>query len=171
MNYRHGLMLALFAGLLATNAIVPSNAAEMRIKPAESRMITIAGEPRTIIISRPEVLNIRVLTNNKLMIQGIANGDTKVEILDAEGRKLANLDVIVSDTRDKRAVRMYLAGRRSSYSCAPNCVKVFVPNDDGKELTAAARGHNMVQSFYRGMIRETGGTPPMIKRDNEGLDE
>ena len=170
MNYRHGLMLALFAGLLATNAAVSSNAAEMRIKPAESRMITIAGEPRTIIISRPEVLNVRVLTENKIMIQGIANGDTRVEVLDAEGRKLANLDVIVTDVHDKRTVRLYIAGKRRTYSCAPNCAKVFIPNDDHEALSETASGHLKVQSFYNGIVNQTGGTPP-IKSDDQQVEE
>ncbi len=171
MKYRHGLMLALVAGALAMSAAAQIDAAELHMKPAESRMITIAGEPRTIIISRPEVLNVRVMTGNKLMIQGIANGDTRVEVLDSEGHKLANLDVIVSDAHDRRAVRVYVAGRRSTYSCAPNCVKVFVPNDDGKALANAAQGHSLVQGFYSSVVNQTGGTLPQSRRDRPPVAE
>ena len=171
MKYRHGLMLALIAGAMAMSAEVKVHAAEMRIKPAESRMITIAGEPRTIIISRPEVINVRIMSGNKLMIQGIANGDTRVEVLDSDGRKLANLDVIVSDARDRRTVRMYLAGRRSTYSCAPNCVKVFVPNDDSKALADAAHSHGLVQGFYAGVVGQTGDFVPTGKRERPPVED
>jgi len=96
-----------------------AQAVELRIEPDESKIITLAGTPATVIVSNPIHADATVL-DKKVVIQGRIYGKTDISILDARGKVLANLEVQVVN-KDNRRVTVYRNGQRFSYLCLPEC--------------------------------------------------
>ncbi len=144
-------MALLPAGIVAMAALSPSALAESAITVAadHAKVVSVAGEPAAIIVGNPTFADVSV-RNGKLVIHGRHFGSTNVLVLDDAGEQLANFELNVT-RKQTRAVVMFKAGSRESYTCAPKCeatlsvgdseeffTKVVQPQITGKTEAAAA---------------------------------
>ncbi len=121
--------------LLATAlAFGVAHAAEIKLKPAQTRIIELAEKPGTIIVSHPEFVSVQMIAPTKMLVQGLATGYTNLLVIGKKGDKVADLDITISGSGDRRFVRVYQAGERSTFVCAPDCASAPTMNDSVRSL-------------------------------------
>ena len=119
--------------LLASAAAAgAAHAAQLRLEPDDSRLVTLAGEPATIIVSNPVSADATIL-DKKVLIQGRNYGKTRIQVLDPDGNQLASFDVIVTDLGSER-LAVYKSGQRYSYLCLPRCTRVLTVGDSKEAI-------------------------------------
>ncbi len=121
---------AAMALLLASAAA--AHAAQLRIEPDDSKLVTLAGEPATVIVSNPVSADATIL-DKKVLIQGRNYGKTRIQVLDPDGNQLADFDVVVTDMGDDR-LAVYKSGQRYSYLCLPRCTRVLTVGDSRQAM-------------------------------------
>ncbi len=149
-NLWNGMAL-LPAGIVAVAALSTPVHAEnaITVSADHARVVNVAGEPAAIIVGNPTFADVSV-RNGKLVIHGRHFGSTNVVVLDDAGEQLANFELNVT-RKPTRAIVMFKAGNRESYTCAPKCEatlsvgdseqffsKMVQPQISGKTEAAAA---------------------------------
>jgi hypothetical protein len=120
----------LFLGLMVFLATPIARAMQLRLEPDQSKLISLAGQPSTVIVGNPVNADVTVL-DNKILVQGRGFGKTSVIVLDSKGKQIANLDVIVSNSGKDR-LTVYKNGERFSYVCLPECERTLNIGDNDK---------------------------------------
>jgi len=141
---RKGVLTALAAALFSAPL---ANAVELRLNANESKLLSLAGQPATIIVANPIVADVTMLSG-KMVVQAHAPGKTEITVLDAQGQKLANLDVIISNDSDM-SLRVYKAGSRVTYTCSPKCERTIVVGDDAASTTKLKNQLSAVMSAIK----------------------
>ncbi len=121
-----GLLLGALMALSVTG-VVGAQAVDVKVFPDQAKLLTISGQPSTVVIGNPVYADVLVV-GNKLLVQGRNYGSTNVIILDADGNQLASFDVVVAG-RPKREIEVFKGGHRLTYICAPECARTLNPND------------------------------------------
>ena len=97
------------------------------VEADRAKIVNFVGEPAAIIIGNPTFADVTVRTG-KLIVHGRHFGTTNLLILDDKGDQLANFELNVVQ-RPVQGIVMYKAGRRETYSCAPNCEVTLAVGD------------------------------------------
>ncbi len=142
---RKALAMAAIAGL--TLAAPLAQALELRLNANESRMLSLAGEPSTVIVSNPVFADATVL-GKKVVIQARAPGATRVIILNGDGQQLASIDVVISND-SPRSLHLYKGGSRYTYVCTPNCEPTLTIGDSDKATSALASQLNQINGAVK----------------------
>ena len=108
---------ALALAFLHTSASLAAQ--ELVIKTDQTQLISISGNPGTVVIGNPSIADVTV-HGNKLFVHGRAYGSTNLIILDENGNQLSALDITVM-LGGENNLQVYKAGARFSYVCAPGC--------------------------------------------------
>ena len=108
---------ALALGFLCTSASLAAQ--ELVIKTDQTQLISVSGNPGTVVIGNPSIADATV-HGNKLFVHGRAFGTTNMIILDENGNQLSNLDITVM-LGGENNMQVYKAGARYSFVCAPDC--------------------------------------------------
>jgi len=117
-----------------------AQALQLRLEPDQSKLISLAGQPATVVVGNPVFADVTVL-DNKILVQGRSFGKTSIIVLDTHGKQIASLDVTISNTSANR-LTVYKNGQRISYLCLPDCERTLNVGDDSKssaELAAQVR--------------------------------
>jgi len=146
--------------LLATVFLAASSAAAgagsgVAIPLDEVRVITFKHPVATLYVGNPVIADVTVIDNRHAFLQGKAFGTTNLIALDANGRQIANRQVVVAGG-STALVTLQRGTSQTTYSCsAAHCEPSPQPGD-GKDifsetvdqlqkhqsmLTAAASGH------------------------------
>lgn len=94
-------------------------AQELVIETDRTQLITISGNPGTVVIGNPSIADVTV-HGNKIFVHGRAYGSTNLIILDEDGNQLSALEITVR-LGGQNNLLVYKAGARFSYVCAPAC--------------------------------------------------
>ncbi len=97
----------------------------------KSMMITLAGEPSTVIVGNPSIADVS-LNGKQIFLHGHAYGETSLTVLDKDGNTLADFDLSVSSANMNSLV-VFKGGpspTRFSYTCAPYCEAAMQPGDN-----------------------------------------
>ncbi len=148
------IMGSLMAAFLALGSL---HAAEIKLKPAQTRIITLAEKPGTIIVSHPEFVSVQMIAPSKMLIQGLAAGYTNLLVLSKKGEKVADLDITITNRGDKRFVRVYQAGERATFVCAPECAPAPNMNDSARALLERNLSVQANQSLAKAASENTKG--------------
>jgi hypothetical protein len=117
-----------FAAAVFATASPAAAASDVVINADQAKIITVAGQPGTVIVGNPSIADVTV-QGDRVVLMGRGYGVTNLIILDREGNQLAALDVTVMIT-DKNAIHVFKAGRRMSLACAPVCEQTLQVGDD-----------------------------------------
>ena len=123
-------LLATAATLVAVTGQVQAGQ-QINLVMDRSIMITVAGEPATVVIGNPSIADIS-LNGKQVFLHGHSAGDTNLLILDKDGNQLADFDLSVSHI-NTNMVSVFKGGsspNRYSYTCAPYCEALMIPGDD-----------------------------------------
>jgi Pilus formation protein N terminal region len=108
---------ALALGFLCTS--VSLAAQELIIETDRTQLISISGNPGTVVIGNPSIADVTV-HGRKIFVHGRAYGSTNLIILDENGNQLSALEITVR-LGGQNNLMVYKAGARFSYVCAPTC--------------------------------------------------
>lgn len=126
----------LVMGMVIFLAAPAAQALQLRLEPDQSKLISLASQPATVVVGNPVYADVTVL-DNKILIQGRAFGKTSVIVLDAKGKQIANLDVVVANTGNNR-LTVFKNGERYSYVCLPDCERTLNIGDNNKYASELA---------------------------------
>ncbi len=133
MHYMAGIAVAL--GLMQ---VAQAQAVEVKVTTDRASLVSVAGKPAAIVIGNPLFTEVAVVAGNKLLVQGRNPGRTNVIVLDVDGNRLAEFDVVVS-SRGKDEIALYNGGARLTYSCSPDCSRVLNVDDAAKAVDEVNR--------------------------------
>lgn len=88
----------------ASNGTMVSKRIELGI--GKSFIIELPRDAREVFVANPKVANAVVRTARKIFVIGLADGNTSLFALDAEGRQIAELDIVIG--RDMNVLRKLL---------------------------------------------------------------
>ena len=146
---RKAFLMTLAAGLCWMTPL--AQAMELRLGASESRLVSLAGQPATVIVGNPLYADVTVL-GGKVVVQGRAPGATNITILDSDGQRLASLDVVITNDSANR-LHVYNGGNsRLTYACTPHCERVLTVGDDYNETTKlASQMQTVISAVKSGM--------------------
>src|SRR6478752_2132073 len=118
------LTLALCAGLslsvLATAALADSPSAPLSVSAGAAARIVLAAPVRDIVVGDPAVADVSLINERTLVVLGKKAGATTVLAFDAQGRALADRDVVVSAV-PTQAVVVQRGANAATYACGERC--------------------------------------------------
>ena len=113
---------------LALFGAAGAHAVTVKVSPDRATLVTLSGKPATIIVGNPTYADVAAI-GDKVLVQGRNYGKTNIIVLDGQGRRLAQFDVLVVND-DPQEVALFREGQRTTYLCAPDCVQVLDTRDD-----------------------------------------
>lgn len=116
---------ALALAFLCTSASFAAQ--ELIVKTDQTQLISITGNPGTVVIGNPSIADVTI-QGSKIFVHGRAYGSTNLIILDENGNQLSALDITVQPGGENN-LRVYKAGARFSYVCAPSCEATLQSGD------------------------------------------
>jgi len=118
------LTLVLCAGLslsVATVAVAAdSPSAPLSVGAGGATRILLSAPVRDIVVGDPTVADVSVVNERTLVVLGKKPGATTILAFDAQGRALADRDVVVSDI-PTRAVIVQRGASTATYACGDRC--------------------------------------------------
>ena len=127
---------------------VASAAEVIAVETDRSIMMNLPASPGAIVIGNPSIADVSV-NGDKIFLHGRGFGQTNLIVLDLDGKKIMDYDLVVRNSADS-VVAVYSPGgfynsdgpTRRSYTCLPNCEAQFQVGDD--------------TSFFNNTISQTG---------------
>lgn len=113
----------------------PAWAADVNIEVNHSRLHNLGQAASSIIVGNPSIADVSISNDNTLIVFGRAYGTTNLIALDASGRQIANLDIKVVGA-STGVMTVNRGANQTSYSCAPDCIRV-INTADAPESTDA----------------------------------
>jgi Flp pilus assembly secretin CpaC len=123
-------------GIVLFLAAPAAQALQLRLEPDQSKLISLAGQPATVVVGNPVYADVTVM-DKKILVQGRSFGKTSIIVLDTNGKQIASLDVTVSNMSANR-LTVYKSGKRTSYLCLPDCERTLNVGDDSKSSAILA---------------------------------
>ena len=126
----HGVGALVALGVMG--AVAVAQAATVKVKPDEAKLLRLSDKPATVVIGNPLYADVLVV-GDKVLVQGHNYGKTNVIILNNEGEKIAQFDVVVSGQQDN-TVSIFRQGKKETLFCAPDCNNIAEASDNASEL-------------------------------------
>jgi hypothetical protein len=136
--FRHSLIstVAGLAGLAALSAVAAAEPV-IRMEVDSVRLVKLANEPSTVVLSNPIYADATV-QGDRLILIGKNTGRTNVIVLDNDGSQIANFMIMVQ-RGENQYVSVYRAGQRRTMQCEPFCDDVLTVNDDANSFNNTAQ--------------------------------
>ncbi|TFF25144.1 pilus assembly protein CpaC [Jiella endophytica] len=139
--------LAIFAALfVAAIAQGGAEAAMISVQLDQAKVIELDKPASTVIVGNPAIVDVQVLSSNRLVLTGKSNGITNMVILDEDGHPYVDEQVSVQTFED-HTVRVYRQASRATYACTPKCVPTITVGDDAENFGVTVQQQTQRQSF------------------------
>jgi Pilus formation protein N terminal region len=131
--------------LLVAAAVVAASASQSAM--AASKVVQVLVDQATlvrldrpaaeIVVGNPSIADVSVQSGKVLVITGKSFGETNLIVMDADGKVVANRQLIVQEPRTG-FVTVYRGGSRQTLHCAPYCTPPLVIGDTPDTFSAVA---------------------------------
>jgi Flp pilus assembly secretin CpaC len=111
-----------------------------------ARIVQIDHPAATVIVGNPAIVDVEVLSSNRLVLTGRSYGITNLVILDADGDIVMDQQVAVQSFEDN-TVRVYRQASRVTYACAPKCEPTVTIGDNKDSFGSAAEQYAQRQGM------------------------
>jgi hypothetical protein len=119
--------IAAIAALMLVAAASQAAAAELITVPIDKmRIVRLKGDAHTVVVARPEIVNVVLESPRLLFVYGLQPGETSLHILDNAEKEVFSADLVVAG-KTARQVNVHRGNRESTLSCAPHCMPVATP--------------------------------------------
>jgi hypothetical protein len=150
--------------LLSLGVVVGhARAEDVVLKTDQTSLMMLTADPGTVVIGNPGIADV-TLNGKQLFLHGKAPGSTNVTILDANGNKIADMDLLVSnDYRNQISVFSGSAKgttTRNTFTCTPTCEPAMVAGDTADFLTGTIAGNTQRTAFATGGKTTSDAPPP-----------
>ncbi|MCD2471618.1 pilus assembly protein N-terminal domain-containing protein [Jiella sp. MQZ9-1] len=112
----------------------------------QAKVIQLDRPANTVIVGNPSIVDVQVLSSNRLVMTGKASGITNIVILDQKGNPIVDERVSVG-TFEKDTVRVYRQASRATYACTPECVPTATVGDDMENFGVAIQQQTQRQNI------------------------
>ena len=120
---------------LAALGVASAAAEPISVKIDQATVVTISKPASTVIVGNPAIADATILDNETLIITGHGYGTTNLFVLDADGRRITNQLVTVTEASEQR-VNVHRRIARQTYSCAPYCAPALAVGDASERFEA-----------------------------------
>ena len=145
------LMSSIF--LLAVSPDVAAAKEPLSVEMDQAKVIELEKPAATVIVGNPAIVDVQVLSSNRLVLTGKSSGITNVVILGEDGEAFVDEQVSVQTFEDN-TVRVYRQASRSTYACTPKCVPTVTVGDDmtsfGLVVQQQTQRQNIVEQAAKG---------------------
>jgi Flp pilus assembly secretin CpaC len=138
------ILAAIFAAGACHTAAGASNKVAVLIDQAT--LVRLDRPAAEIVVGNPSIADVSVQTSKLLVITGKSFGETNLVVMDADGKVVANRQLIVQEPRTG-FVTMYRGIARQTLHCAPNCTPPLVIGDTPDSFGAVANQITTKQSI------------------------
>ncbi|MBC6717772.1 pilus assembly protein N-terminal domain-containing protein [Aurantimonas sp. DM33-3] len=139
--------LAAIAVLAASgNAAAFDSRDVLPVEVDHARIVQIDNPAATVIVGNPAIVDVEVLSSNRLVLTGRSYGITNLVILDANGDIVMDQQVAVQSFEDN-TVRVYRQASRVTYACAPKCEPTVTIGDNVDSFGEAAQQYAQRQGM------------------------
>lgn len=154
--YRRGAVLVGLLSMLA--AAAPAGAEDVMLKTDQTSMMMLKADPGTIVVGNPGIADV-TLNGKQLFLHGKSPGATNLMILDGNGDKLMEVELIVANDY-RNQVSVYSASAkggstRTTFSCVPDCEPTVVAGDSGDYLSATISNNTLRSAFATGTTKKS----------------
>ena len=98
------------------------------------------------MVGNPSIADVSVQSSKLLVVTGKSFGETNLIVMDADGKVVANRQLIVQEPRTG-FVTLYRGGTRQTLHCAPHCTPQLVIGDSPDTFSAVANQITTKQSI------------------------
>lgn len=118
------------AALVAVGASQSAIAASkvIQVLVDEATLVRLDRPAAEIVVGNPSIADVSVQSGKVLVVTGKSFGETNLIVMDADGKVVANRQLIVQEPRTG-FVTMYRGGARQTLHCAPYCTPPLVIGD------------------------------------------
>ena len=99
-------------------AMAASNSVQVLVDQAT--LVRLDRPAAEIVVGNPSIADVSVQSSKLLVVTGKSFGETNLIVMDADGKVVANRQLIVQEPRTG-FVTMYRGGARQTLHCAPYC--------------------------------------------------
>ncbi|MCB8836821.1 pilus assembly protein N-terminal domain-containing protein [Aurantimonas sp. VKM B-3413] len=138
-----GLIMAL---CLPAPQAVAAGSSVLGVAVDHARILKIDRPAATVIIGNPAIVDIEVLSSDRLVLTGKSYGITNVVILDSDGNAILDQQVAVQTFEDS-TVRVYRQASRTTFACAPKCEPTITIGDDPEAFAKALTQYQQRQQM------------------------
>ena len=123
--------LLVAATLFVSGASQPAMAASntVQVLVDQATLVRLDRPAAEIVVGNPSIADVSVQSGKVLVVTGKSFGETNLIVMDADGKVMANRQLIVQEPRTG-FVTMYRGGARRTLHCAPYCTPPLVIGDD-----------------------------------------
>lgn len=127
----------LAAALLAAAAPAAMAAGAMAVPLDEVRVVSFAKPVSTLYVGNPVIADVTIIDSRHAFVQGKAFGATNVVALDANGRQVANQQIVVA-SKGNMLVTLQRGTQQTTYACAgARCQPTPQPGDSKDAFESA----------------------------------
>lgn len=117
---------ALVAAGASQSAMAASNVVQVLVDQAT--LVRLDRPAAEIVVGNPSIADVSVQSGKVLVVTGKSFGETNLIVMDADGKVVANRQLIVQEPRTG-FVTMYRGSARQTLHCAPHCTPPLVIGD------------------------------------------
>ena len=120
--------------------------AMISVEMDQAKVIELDKAAATVIVGNPAIVDVQVLSSNRLVLTGKSSGITNMVILDESGHAFIDEQVSVQ-TFEAHTVRVYRQASRSTYACTPKCVPTITVGDNDENFAMSVQQQTQRQNF------------------------
>ena len=129
---------------VSQSATAASNVVQVFVDQAT--LVRLDRAAAEIVVGNPSIADVSVQSGKVLVVTGKSFGETNLIVMDADGKVVANRQLIVQEPRTG-FVTMYRGGARQTLHCAPYCTPPLVIGDTPDIFGAVASQITTKQSI------------------------
>jgi hypothetical protein len=126
---------ALVTASASQSAVAASKVVQVLVDQAT--IVRLDRPASEIVVGNPSIADVAVQSSKVLVVTGKSFGETNLIVMDADGKVVANRQLIVQEPRTG-FVTMYRGGARQTLHCAPYCTPPLVIGDTPDIFSAVA---------------------------------
>ena len=134
----------LVAAGVSQSAMAASN--DVQVLVDQATLVRLDRSAAEIVVGNPSIADVSVQSGKVLVVTGKSFGETNLIVMDADGKVVANRQLIVQEPRTG-FVTMYRGGARQTLHCAPYCTPPLVIGDTPDIFGAVASQITTKQSI------------------------
>ena len=138
------LAVAIAAAGAGHAAMAASNSVQVLVDQAT--LVRLDRPAAEIVVGNPSIADVSVQSSKLLVVTGKSFGETNLIVMDADGKVVANRQLIVQEPRTG-FVTVYRGGARQTLHCAPHCTPPLVIGDTPDTFSAVANQITTKQSI------------------------
>lgn len=141
--------LLIATALFAATASAAIAGQAMSVPLDEVRVVSFAKPVSTLYVGNPVIADITIIDSRHAFVQGKAFGATNIVALDANGRAVANQEIVVAGKGGGTTVTLQRGSQQTTFACAQSRCQPAPQPGDGKDAFEPAL--DQIQK-YQGML-------------------